>query len=154
MTGDPTAQGMSESAQLVDPAEFAGMVRDATDDQLREGFATNRKLILDEVFRRMGHHLRVQAAADVEAVVEWRILGGAGGNPDRWQVVIRDGACAVVPEGEEEPRVAFTLDPVDFVRLVTGNASGPRLFMFGRLKVEGDLMLAARMPSLFSIPRA
>ena len=154
MTGDPTAQHLAENARLVDPVEFSRMIKNASDAELREGFAANRKLILDEVFRRMGEHLRAEAAGDLEAVVEWRILGGAGGSFDRWQVVIRNGACTVVPDGDEPPRVSLALDPVDFINLVTGNASGPRLFMFGRLKVRGDLMLAARMPSLFSIPTA
>ena len=50
--------------------------------------------------------------------------------------------------------MSYAIGGVDFVRLVTGNASGPRLFVFGKLKVRGDLFLAARMPSLFALPGA
>lgn len=154
MPGDEASIAHDEAAALVDPGEFARMVGDASDGQLRHGFATNRELILGEIFRRMVAHLRSDRAQGVDAVVEWRILAGPEGRAERWQVAIRDGLCTVTRDGEQPPRVTFTLAPVDFVRLVTANASGPKLFLLGRLKVEGDLVLAARMPSLFSIPRA
>ena len=44
------------------------------------------------------------------------------------------------------------LDGVDFLKLVTGNAIGPMLFMSGKLKIEGDLMFAAQIQSMFTIP--
>jgi putative sterol carrier protein len=48
--------------------------------------------------------------------------------------------------------VTLRLDGVDFMRLVTGNASGPMLFMRRRLKIEGDLMFAVQIQSMFAIP--
>jgi putative sterol carrier protein len=50
--------------------------------------------------------------------------------------------------------VTFKIGPVDFLRLVSGNANGPMLFMSGKLKIEGDLMFASTMTSLFRIPKA
>ena len=44
------------------------------------------------------------------------------------------------------------LDGVDFLKLVTGNANGPMLFMSGKLKIEGDLMFSAQIQSMFTIP--
>ena len=135
------------------PVAFARIVRDAADEQLAAGLRANRELILSEVFSRMEEHFRAEQAKGVEAVVEWRITTPDGGH-DRWQSVIRDSACRVTKEGEEQPRVTFTVAPVDFIRLVTGNASGPQLFLFGRLKIDGDLMFAARVQGLFSLPGA
>ena len=54
----------------------------------------------------------------------------------------------------KEPRVTLRIGPVDFLKLVSGNANGPMLFMSGKLKIEGDLMFAATMTSLFRIPKA
>ena len=34
---------------------------------------------------------------------------------------------------------------------MTGNAAGPLLFMTGKLKIKGDLALAARAPGFFEI---
>jgi putative sterol carrier protein len=53
-----------------------------------------------------------------------------------------------------EPSVTLKLGAVPFLKLVTGNADGPSLFLSGKLKIEGDLILAARLPGLFEIPRA
>jgi putative sterol carrier protein len=50
--------------------------------------------------------------------------------------------------------VTLALDGVDFMRLVTGNAAGPTLFMSGKLKIEGDLMFAPQIATMFRIPTA
>ena len=139
---------------FIDPAEFARLVRDASDQQLADGFATNREQILSEVFQRMEEHFEPETAEGVDAVVEWRIRDRPEGGDDRWQTVIREGACRVVRDGDEKPRVTFSVAPVDFIRLVTGNESGPKLFLFGRLKVDGDLMFAARVQGMFRVPTA
>jgi putative sterol carrier protein len=139
---------------LVDPAEFARLVREATDAQLAAGFAANRELILSEAFRRMPEHLDSDRAADVDAVVEWRILGREDGGHDTFQLVIASGNCRLELGRVEQPTVIYEIAPIDFIRLITGNASGPKLFLFGRLKVRGNLLLAARMPALFTTPGA
>jgi len=48
--------------------------------------------------------------------------------------------------------VTITTDGVNFMKLVTGNAAGPMLFVSGKLKIAGDVPFAARMTSLFTIP--
>ena len=111
------------------PAEFAALVRRADDEQLAEGVAANRDLILAEVFRRMPERLDHERAGDLHAVVEWRILERPGGGYDRFQLAIQDGSCKVsAPPFTDSPRVALTIHPVDFLKLVSGNASGPELF--------------------------
>ncbi len=138
----------------IDPAEFAGLVREASDDQLQEGLAANRDLILGEIFRRMPERFDPERAVGVEAVVEWRILEAPGGGHDAWHVVLRRGRCEVYEGPVDSPTVIYEIKPVDFIRLITGNASGPKLFLFGRLKIRGNLMLATRMPTFFRIPGA
>lgn len=101
----------------------------------------------------MEEHFRPERARGVDAVVEWRIRDGHGGH-DRWQTVIRDGDCSVVRDGGERPNLTFTAGRVDFIRLATGNASGPRLFLFGKLKVGGDVLLARRIQGMFRLPDA
>ena len=151
MSDEPSDAG---EVPAIDPALFASLVRDATDDQLREGLAANRPLILGEIFRRMPERFDPKRAAGVEAVVEWRIPDRPDGGHDTWHMVLRDGRCEVAEGPAESPTVTYEIDPVDFIRLITGNASGPRLFLFGRLKIRGNLVLAARMPTFFRIPGA
>ena len=143
---------MDPAEPALNPAAFAALVREASEEQLASGMAANRELILTEVFRQMPASLDAAAAAGVDAVVEWRIAGREDGGHDAWQVTIRDGAASVERGAPTEPQVVFAIGAVDFLRLVVGAAEGPELFMHGRLKVEGDLVLALRMPQLFRLP--
>jgi len=151
---EPQAGKAGEAIPAIDPALFAGLVREATDDQLRDGLEANRELLLNEIFRRMPESFDPDRAAAVDAVVEWRILERAGGGHDAWHLVLEHGRCRVQEGPAEDPTVTYEIRPIDFIRLITGNASGPRLFLFGKLKITGNLLLAARMPMFFRIPGA
>ena len=138
----------------IDPAAFAKAVADTPDDQLAAGFQDEqvRTLVLDGIFSQMQEHFDGEKAGHTEAVIEWRIHDRPGGGYDRYQVVVTGGTCAVEKEGEHAPRVTFKLGPVQFLKLVTGNAAGPMMFMTGKLKIDGDLMFAASVQSLFRLP--
>ena len=137
----------------IDPEHVAGAISSITDEQLREGLSgPQREAIIGEVFRRMEAHFKPSSAAGVDAVIHWRITGRPNGDLDHYEVVLRDGACTASNEPQHEPRVTLTLDGVDFMRLVTGNAAGPMLFMSGKLKIEGDLMFSTQIQSMFTIP--
>ncbi len=139
--------------QSVDPAEFARSIASTPDEQLAEGMRSKlRGQILAEIFRRMEEHVDPAKARGTNAVMRWRITGGPDGFVDEWEAVIVDGNCTVSDRPSRPPTVTFTIDGVDFLKLVTGNAAGPKLFMSGRLKVDGDLMFAARAAGLFEIP--
>jgi putative sterol carrier protein len=152
---------MSDETTGIDPTEvdaneLATNLAQATDEQLAELMSgPMRDQILGEIFRRMSEHFRAEAAGDTDAVIHWRI----GGAPDRghsdYETVIRDGACEVHEGFESDAaRVTFTIGGADFLRLVTGNAAGPMLFMSGKLRIEGDMMFAANAASLFRIPKS
>lgn len=146
--------GASGGIAAIDPGLFASLVRDATDDQLQDGLDTNRQLILEEIFRRMPEQFDPEQAAGVEATVEWRIRDRPGGGHDTWHVLLRGGGCEVAEGPVDDPTVIYEIGPIDFIRLITNNASGPKLFLFGRLKIRGNLVLATRMPTFFRIPGA
>jgi putative sterol carrier protein len=139
----------------VDANELAKNMAQATDEQLTELMSgPMREQILAEIFRRMEQHFRADAAHDTEAVIHWRIGGRADCGQDEFETAIAGGTCRV-REGfaSDDARVTFTIGGADFLRLVTGNAAGPMLFMSGKLKIEGDMMFAASAASLFTIPR-
>ncbi len=144
--------GIDPSA--IDPAQFAKAVAETPEDQLAAGFANPdmRAMVLDGIFSQMETHFDGEKAGGTEAVIEWRILDKPGGGYDRYQVVVTGGTCAVEKDGGHAPRVTFKLKPVDFLKLVTGSAMGPLMFMTGKLKIDGDLMFAATVQSLFRIP--
>ena len=136
----------------LDPEQVAGAISTVTDEQLREALSgPQREAIIGEVFRRMEQHFNPSGGAGVDAVIHWKVTGPADGAVDHYEVVLRDGTCTG-RDPQHEPRVTLMMDGVDFMRLVTGNAAGPMLFMSGKLKIEGDLMFSAQIQSMFTIP--
>lgn len=108
-----------------------------------------RGTVLAEVFARMNRHLHPERANGLRAVVHWRFTGGyEEGGFDRYQTVIEDGRCASGIVQDRDPRT-----PADFLRVATGNASAPLLFIRGRVKVKGDIAFVAGLPNYFDIPQ-
>ena len=161
-TNDAEANGHGDAATIdpeaidtsaVDPEEFAKNISKASNDDLKAAMSSPlRPTILNEIFSRMEEHFRADQAGNVDAVIHWRIGGGPNDSENRYEVVVRNGALSYTDEPSEEPRVTFKMDGATFLKLVTGNASGPMLFMTGKLKIEGDMMFAPQVQSLFKIP--
>ncbi|MFN8173640.1 MAG: SCP2 sterol-binding domain-containing protein [Solirubrobacteraceae bacterium] len=151
----PQEQQPALDTAAVDPVEFARHIASTSDNDLATAMRSEgRSLVLDEVFARMERHFLADRARGVEAIIHWRIGDRPDGGHDVYEVVIREGACRLSEQPLADPGLTFTVGAVDFLRLVTGGRQGPMMFMRGRLKVVGDLPLAARMTSLFSIPSA
>lgn len=64
-------------------------------------------------------------------------------------VVIKDGTCSVLDGTASNADVTITMDDEDLVALLKGELNGMTAFMTGKLQVEGDLMLAQRIASIF-----
>jgi putative sterol carrier protein len=149
------AQAGTESLGRLDAEQLAALVRNARDGQLREAMESDgRDAILEEVMGRMAEHLDPDRSKGVQAVLHWKIWDRPGGGYDHYEVVIEDGRCEIFENPSREPRVTLKLKPVTFLKLVSGNASGPALFLTGKLKIDGDVMFASRLTSLFRIPKA
>jgi putative sterol carrier protein len=141
--------------QGADETQLVQVVAGATDQQLEELMASEaRKAIVDDVFRRMADAIDQDRARGVTTVVHWKIYDRPEGGYDHYEVVLEDGRCAVSASPSREPAVTLKLKPVNFLKLVSGCASGPTMFMTGKLKLEGDVMLASRLTSMFRIPKA
>jgi putative sterol carrier protein len=139
-----------------DASQLAAMLSQVTDEQLAEAMAhpDGRKMVLDEIFKRMAEHVEPGAIDGVDAVVHFKITDAPGGGDDTFEVVIKDGEVKVNTDPAEQPKVTLTAAPVPFLKLVTGQQSGPVMFLTGKLRIEGDVMFASRMTSFFRIPTA
>jgi putative sterol carrier protein len=134
--------------------DLAAMIASVSDQQIAEGMnGPGREIALNEIFRRMAEHVNEERAKSTDAVIHFKILDRPDGGYDHYEVVLAGGKCTVSNEPAHEPRVTLKIAPVPFVRLVTGRDGGPTLFITGKLKIEGDLMFASQMTSLFTIPR-
>ena len=116
--------------------------------------ATCASKVLDEVFGRMPSLFRADRAGTTNAVIHWIITG----RPDGGTRHLRDGHrrrhLQLSPTPEHEPKLALTMGPVEFLKIVSGNGNPVMMFMTGKLKAKGDLGLAANIANLFNIPKA
>ena len=162
MSEDQTPQtaenGSAEAAPdlaAVSAEDFAALVANSSDEQLDEAMhGPQRDGVLPEIFSRMAEHLDPNRAKGHDAVVHFQILGRPDGGYDEFELTVEDGKCEVSQTPSKEPRVTIKVEPVAFLKLITNQASGPGLFMTGKLKIEGDLMYAPQIASLFRIPAA
>jgi putative sterol carrier protein len=139
----------------ISPTEFARLVKATPEREMRELLAGHqRKAILDGIFARMPESFRSDRADGLDAVIQWTITGGPNGS-DTYEIHIADGVCTTSPSpSTEHPRLGITVAPVDFVKVVSGNASPVLMFMTGKLKAKGDMGLAVNIPNLFEVPKA
>ena len=139
----------------VDPKEFAKIVKSTPDDKIAEVMKSDlRGKILGEVFDRMPALFRADRAGSTNAVIHWIITGRPDGGSDTYEVVIADGTCKANTTPQHEPKLALTVGPVEFLKIISGGANPVMLFMTGKLKAKGDLGLAANIANLFDIPKA
>jgi putative sterol carrier protein len=143
-----------ESFSTIGPKEFAQLVKSTPDSKLTEVMgAENRNKILDEVFDRMPTLFRADRAGATQAVIHWNISGGPGGSTDSYETVIENDTCTVTNQPVREPKLSMTMEPVTFLKVVTGDGNPMMMFMTGKIKAKGDLGLAAQVAKLFDIPK-
>ncbi len=88
------------------------------------------------------------AAEGLSAVYQLQLTGEGG---DCWHLVIADQQCQLAPGRAEKPDVAITMSVDDWSELVAGELDPFSAYLSGRLMVAGDLSLATRLATLFSL---
>lgn len=64
-------------------------------------------------------------------------------------ITIANGSANVAEGTASNSDVTITMEDDDFVALMKGELNGMTAFMTGKLQLDGDMMLAQRMASLF-----
>jgi putative sterol carrier protein len=101
-----------------------------------------------ETFDAMPSRFRADKATGTNAVIQYDIGGEGGGT---WHALIKDGACAVAEGPGQNPNLTLQISGQDWLDMLSGKQSGQMLFMSGKLKVKGDMGLAMRLGSMFSM---
>ena len=101
-----------------------------------------------ETFEAMATKFRADKAAGTNATVQYDVSGDGGGT---WHAVIKDGACAVKEGAAASPSLTLQIGAQDWLDMISGKQSGQMLFMSGKLKIKGDMGLAMKLPSIFSM---
>jgi putative sterol carrier protein len=85
------------------------------------------------------------AAAGLDLVYGFRIT-----DEDKdFALVVKDGTCGLQESKHPDANVTLVLDSETFRAIVSGETDGMQAFMGGKMRVEGDMSLATRLPQLF-----
>jgi putative sterol carrier protein len=101
-----------------------------------------------ETFEAMPGRFRADKAAGTSATIQYDITGEGGGT---WNAVIKDGTCTVNDGPAPSPNLTLQVAAQDWLDMVSGKQAGQMLFMSGKLKVKGDMGLAMKLGSMFSM---
>jgi putative sterol carrier protein len=101
-----------------------------------------------ETFEAMPSRFRADKAAGTNATIQYDISGEGGGT---WNAVIKDGACTVNQGAAASPNLTLSIAAQDWIDMLSGKQSGQMLFMSGKLKVKGDMGLAMKLGSMFTM---
>jgi len=139
--------------QQVTPEEFARLVKGSSDEEIASTVhQAGTGDVLDRIFDGMEESFLPEKASDVDADIVFVITDD--GDSHSYLVAIHDGSCKTSRGTADNPKVTLTSGLVPFIKLVTGQAQGPQLFMAGKLKVSGDLMFSTRIMTFFDQPGA
>jgi putative sterol carrier protein len=136
---------VSSWIQVKGEAAFARFVRGRTDQQLNRtvGSLTGLRVI----FRGMERSFRPDKTGGFSGDIQYELL--VDGHPRRWVVRIEGDSARARPARSPNPALTLRLALPVFARLVSGEIPPAHAFMEGKIELEGDFQIAARLGEMF-----
>lgn len=97
---------------------------------------------VNDLIKQLPSALNAASASTMQSTIQYTIS-----NP--MYIVIENGKCTVHEGIAPSSDVNLKMADDDLAALLKGELNGVSAFMNGKLKLEGDMMLAQRLPSLF-----
>jgi putative sterol carrier protein len=104
-----------------------------------------------QIFEGMGAAFQPDKAAGLDLVFQYILSGPNGGE---WNMTIKDQKCEINEGQADNPTTTIKMTDDDFIALIMGELDGMTAFTSGKLKVEGDMMKAQVMGTLFAPPQS
>jgi len=97
-----------------------------------------------EIIQSMHAKFNADAAAGLDLVFQFNIEDG-----ENYYVIVKDSTCDVQQGNDANANVTLIMDTDTFVGIMSGETDGMQAFMGGKLRTEGDMMLALKLSELF-----
>ena len=101
---------------------------------------------VSEIIDSMKARFNAEAAAGMDEVFQFDL-----DDADNWHLVIKDGTCTMVDGSHDDPSVTLTMDSATMQAIMSGKMEGMQAFMMGKLRAEGNMMLATKLKVLFPL---
>lgn len=95
-----------------------------------------------EFLNKLPAALNAEAIDGVDCVVQLNVSAP-------YTVKVCDGRCEITEGTNDDADVTLTLSDENLIALLTGKLAGAMAFMTGKLKLDGDLMLAKEITTYF-----
>lgn len=98
-----------------------------------------------KIFEKIESQFSPEAAAGLDVIFQFAV------DDDKHYMEIQNGSCTLKEGEHDDPSVTLIMDADTFQDIVNGDLNGMQAFMAGRLRTEGDMMLATKLSDLFSL---
>lgn len=99
-----------------------------------------------EIIEKYTANFDAGAAAGLDLVFQFNIEDG-----DNYNLTVKDGTCSVAAGDAADANVTLIMDKDTFKEIASGETDGMQAFMAGKLRAEGDMMLAMKLSELFPL---
>ena len=99
-----------------------------------------------EIIKNMESKFNPAAAKGLDLVFQFNIE-----DDSNFYAAIKDGTCTAAQGDAEDPNVTLIMDSETLNGVISGETDGMQAFMGGKLRAEGDMMLALKLGELFPV---
>ena len=99
-----------------------------------------------DIIKNMEGKFNPAAAEGLDLVFQFNIE-----DDSNFHTVIKDGTCTVSEGEADDPNVTLIMDSETLNGVISGETDGMQAFMGGKLRAEGDMMLALKLGELFPV---
>ena len=97
-----------------------------------------------DVFESMLNRFDADEADDMEAVFQFDL-----DDADGYYLSITDGKCDMGEGEHDDPTVTLSMDLNTLKEVMSGELDGMAAFMQGKIRADGDIMLATKLTQIF-----
>ncbi|MCU1717465.1 SCP2 sterol-binding domain-containing protein [Pseudomonas sp. 5P_3.1_Bac2] len=99
-----------------------------------------------DIVQTMHSKFNASAAAGLDLVFQFNIE-----DAENYALIVKDGTCTVEQGDNPNANVTLILDSETLKGITSGETDGMQAFMAGKLRAEGDMMLAMKLGELFPV---
>lgn len=100
---------------------------------------------IKEITASLSNRFKPEAAGNLNAVFQFEI------DQAHYFIAVHDGSCQVSEGEHASPHVTLTMSQATLEQLMSNELTGMQAFMTGKLKTQGDMMLATKLSPLFDL---